>query len=154
MEHSIETVDRGARRVARQARVNAEAHELFRMLANPHRHHEADGSGTVKPRVIGPRELQVGDRFRVNMRMGGIPYAITSTATDIVPDGVVEWQHPGKHRWRWELEPQEDGSTIVTEIFDYTGSPGAVVLEKLKVPERNALSIEHSLAKLQRRYGG
>lgn len=154
MQQSIEKVDLGARRVARRARVNAEAHELFRMLANPHRHHEADGSGTVKPTVIGPRELQTGDRFRVSMSMFGMPYAITSTATQIEPDRVVEWQHPGKHRWRWELEPQEDGSTIVTEIFDYSQSRAAAVLERMKVPARNSISIRDSLAKLQRRFGG
>lgn len=154
MQQSIEKVDRGYRQVARRARVNVEAHELFRMLINPHRHHEADGSGTVKPEVIGPRDLQTGDRFRVNMKMFGVPYAITSTATQIEPDRVVEWRHPGGHRWRWELEPQEDGSTIVTEIFDYSGSRAAAALERLKVPARNSISIRESLAKLQRRFGG
>lgn len=154
MQQSIETVDRGARKVARRARINVEAHELFRMLANPHRHHEADGSGTVKPKVIGPRELRTGDRFRVDMSMFGIPYAITSTATQIEPNRVVEWQHPGRHRWRWELEPQDDGSTIVTEVFDYSDSRGAALLERLKVPARNSVSMRDSLAKLQRRFGG
>ena len=154
MQQSIENVDRGPRVVARRARVNAEAHELFRMLANPHRHHEADGSGTVKPEVIGPRELQAGDRFRVNMKMYGIPYAMTNTVTHLEADRVVEWLHPGKHRWRWEFEPQEDGSTIVTESFDYSDSRAAGLLERLKVPARNSVCIRESLARLQRRFGG
>ncbi|GAB97528.1 hypothetical protein BJY21_001802 [Kineosphaera limosa] len=156
MEHSIEQVDRGERRVAYCARVHADAHELWAMLANPHRHHEVDGSGTVKPTVIGPRELILGDRFRVDMAMYGIPYSITSTVTDLVPGAVVEWRHPGGHRWRWEFEPVDDGATLVTEIFDYTGSPGpvAAALERLKRPARNADSIRESLANLQRRFGG
>lgn len=149
---TIERVDRGPRRVALRARVQADAHELFEILANPHRHYEVDGSGTVKPQVIGPRELRPGDRFRVDMKMHGVPYAMTSTATDIVPDRVVEWQHPGKHRWRWEFEPQDDGSTLVTEIFDYSSSPVAALLERFKRPEANAHAIHASLAKLQQRY--
>ncbi len=152
MTGPIERIDRGPRRVALRARVNTDAHELFEILANPHRHHEADGSGTVKPLVIGPRELQTGDRFRVDMKMRGIPYAITSTATEVVPDRVVEWQHPGKHRWRWEFEPQDDGSTLVTEVFDYSPSRGARLLERLKRIEANAGNIRASLAKLQQRY--
>lgn len=101
MTDSIERVDRGHRQVVRRARVAADAHDVFALLANPHRHHEIDGSGTVKPQVIGPRELRAGDKFRVSMQMHRIPYSLTSTATEIVPDRVVEWQHPGKHRWRW-----------------------------------------------------
>lgn len=153
-EKSIVSVDLGARVVARRARVNAPAHDLYAMAANPHRHHELDGSGSVKPTVIGPRELQLGDRFRVDMTMFGLPYAITSVVTDLEPDRVVEWQHPGKHRWRWEFAPQDDGSTLVTEIFDYTASPVAPVLERLKMPAKNAVGIRDSLAKLQRRFGG
>lgn len=152
MTDSIERLDRGHRQVARRARVKADAHELFELLANPHRHHEVDGSGTVKPQVIGPRELRTGDRFRVSMAMRGIPYALTSVATDVVPDRVVEWQHPGKHRWRWEFEPQDDGTTLVTEVFDYRTSRIAGLLERLRVPAMNSNAIRASLRTLQRRY--
>ena len=152
MTDSIERVDRGHRQVVRGARVAADAHDVFALLANPHRHHEIDGSGTVKPQVIGPRELRAGDKFRVSMQMHRIPYSLTSTATEIVPDRVVEWQHPGKHRWRWELEPQDDGTTLVTEVFDYRPSPIAGLLERMKVPARNANSIRATLGRLQQRF--
>lgn len=154
MEQSIEKVDAAPRVVALRARVNASMHELWRMLANPHRHHEVDGSGAVQTRVIGPRELELGDRFRVDMRMMGVPYAITSTVTALEQDRLVEWQHPGGHRWRWELEAQPDGSTIVTESFDYSTARAPRIIERIKAPERNAVSIRDSLAALQRRYGG
>ncbi|MDO5712283.1 MAG: SRPBCC family protein [Micrococcales bacterium] len=152
MTDPIESVDRGPRQVARRAHIKADAHELFEILVNPHRHHEVDGSGTVKSEVIGPRELRTGDKFRVGMKLHGVPYAITSVATDVVPDRVVEWQHPGKHRWRWELEPQDDGTTQVTEVFDYRPSAMAPVLERLKVPATNAKGISESLQKLQQRF--
>lgn len=151
---AIDTVDRGQYRVARRTRVAAPAEELFAMLANPHRHHEVDGSGTVQPEVIGPRELLLGDKFTVGMRLGGVPYRMTSTVTDLVPGRVVEWEHPFKHRWRWEFEPQEDGSTLVTEVFDYSTSRSPRFIERIKAPERDARSIEATLHRLRSRYPG
>lgn len=154
MDQSIEKIDAGPRVVALRARVNEDAHELWRMMANPRRHHEADGSGTVQASVIGPRELELGDRFRVSMRMMGVPYAITSTVTALEKDRLIEWQHPGGHRWRWEFEPQPDGATIVTESFDYSTVRAPRLIERIKAPERNAVGIRDSLATLQRRHGG
>lgn len=150
---SVTIIDAGPRTVARQARVAADAQEIFALLVDPHRHHEVDGSGTVKADVIGPRELQQGDRFRVAMRMFGIPYAITSTVTRLETDRLVEWRHPGGHRWRWELAPTDDGATLVTEVFDYRGAKGAAAYELIKIPERNAEGIAASLGRLQRRFG-
>ncbi|WP_275585233.1 hypothetical protein, partial [Stenotrophomonas maltophilia] len=66
--------------------VAAPAHELWAMLADPHRHHEADGSGTVRPKVSGPHRLAVGDRFRVAMRKYGVPYTMPLTATAVDED--------------------------------------------------------------------
>lgn len=150
----VETVDRGPRAVARSARVRADAHDLFATLANPHRHHEVDGSGTVRPEVVGPRELRLGDRFRVSMKMLGVPYAITSTVTALEPDRLVEWAHPGGHRWRWEFEPAGDGTTLVTEVFDYSGTRLPALIEAIKAPRRNAEAITQSLHRLQATHAG
>ena len=48
-----ERVETGEHQVSYRATVAAPAHELWAMLADPHRHHEADGSGTVRPKVSG-----------------------------------------------------------------------------------------------------
>lgn len=146
-------IDAGPTCVSRQIVVDATPEEVFDLLANPHRHHEIDGSGTVKPQVIGPRRLEYGDRFRVSMAMKGIPNAITSTVTRIEPGRIVEWRHPGGHRWRWEFEPAEDGRTRVTETFDFGDSP-SLLMKLVKAPERNAEGIEASLRKLQRYFAG
>lgn len=141
-------VDAGATCVSRQIVVDATPEEVFALLADPHRHHEVDGSGTVKQEVIGPRRLEYGDRFRISMRMMGVPYAITSTVTRLEPGRVVEWRHPGGHRWRWEFEDAGDGRTRVTETFDFTDSP-ALLMRLIKAPERNAEGIEASLRRVQ-----
>ncbi|HEY2795684.1 MAG TPA: dimethyladenosine transferase, partial [Micromonosporaceae bacterium] len=67
---------------------------------------------------------------------------------------VVEWQHPGGHRWRWEFEPLSETSTRVTETFDYSGINGlqARGLEWLGQPRKNVHGIESTLRRLADRY--
>ena len=148
----VESLDRGPNTVAMRALVHADAHELFTLVANPHRHHEIDGGGTVQDDVIGPRELREGDKFRVSMKMGPLPYAITSRVTELVPDRVVEWQHPGGHRWRWEFDPQPEGATLVTESFDYSDTKLPALYDRIGAPERNSRGIRASLQTLQGMY--
>lgn len=132
------------------------AQELFELVADPHRHGELDGSGTVKDTVKGPHRLSQDARFSVNMKQYGVPYRITSKVTQYVTDRVVEWQHPRGHRWRWELAPLPDGTTRVTETFDYSTVNGlqAKALELFGVPKQNAAGIEATLEKLSRRQAG
>ena len=145
------TVNSGPTCVSRQIVIDTTPEEVFDLLANPHRHHEIDGSGTVKAQVIGPRRLEQGDRFRVSMTKKGVPYSITSTVTRLEPGRIVEWRHPGAHRWRWEFEPTQDGRTLVTETFDYSDSPGWL-MRLIKAPHRNAEGIEASLRRLQQHF--
>lgn len=129
--------------------VDAPAHAVFALLADPRRHSEVDGSSTVGTEVIGPRELLLGDKFRVSMKLNGIPYAMTSTVTDLVPDRVIEWRLPAGHRWRWEMSAEGD-RTRVTEIFDWSDSKIPWFIEKINAPRRNAQSIARSLDRLSR----
>jgi Polyketide cyclase / dehydrase and lipid transport len=153
---AVSTVDAGHRKVSRAAEVHAPASELFDMVANPHRHRELDGSGTVTDTVGGPRRLAQGARFSVQMMQYGVPYRITSRVTDFDDGHVVEWRHPLGHRWRWELTPSSGDSTRETETFDYSqaGPLHARALELLGYPQRNAAGIEATLRKLQARYPG
>ncbi|MFC4225057.1 SRPBCC family protein [Lysinibacter cavernae] len=148
---AVTAVDRGKQQVARTAVIACEPHELFELLVDPHRHLEIDGSGSVGTAVSGPNRLSVGDTFSVEMKQAGVPYKITSTATTITPDRVVEWQHPGGHHWRWEFEPV-DGGTRVTEIFDYRDAKAPWFLTLLLQPRMNAKGIESTLDGLQKRF--
>ncbi|MDS2172809.1 MULTISPECIES: SRPBCC family protein [unclassified Nesterenkonia] len=154
MSMTPEPVERGPQVIAHCIRVEASAEELYAIIANPHRHHELDGSGTVRTTAIGPRELQPGDRFRVDMRKYGIPYAITMHTTRAQPHRVVEWRHPGGHRWRWELEPADDGGTLVTESYDFSGqaAPLRKALEIAGVHRENDGGIRASLQRLHDRF--
>lgn len=135
--------------------VNAPAAELFAQLADPRRHGEVDGSGTVKDMVKGPERLSRGAKFSVGMKQFGVPYRITSTVTEFVDSGdtmVVEWQHPLGHKWRWEFAQLGPTSTQVTEAFVYGTAKIPKALELTKQTAQNATGITRTLEKLASRY--
>ena len=84
----VTVVDAGPGRVSRSVEVGAPASELFAIVADPRRHHELDGSGTVADNISAPAELTAGSRFSTKMRMFGVPYRITSTVTALTPEIV------------------------------------------------------------------
>ncbi|MGA9676307.1 MAG: SRPBCC family protein [Mycobacterium sp.] len=153
---TVTVVDAGPQRVCRSVEVAAPAAELFAMAADPRRHHELDGSGTVRDNIKVPAEMAVGSKFSTSMKMYGVPYRITSTVTAFKPNELVEWRHPVGHRWRWEFEALSPTLTRVTEAFDFHDA--GALKNKLKYYERmgfqkaNATGIEATLAKLRDRY--
>jgi hypothetical protein len=152
----VTVVDTGPGRVSRSIEVGAPASELFAIVADPRRHHDLDGSGTVADNVSAPAELASGSRFSTKMRMFGVPYRITSVVTAFTPDSLIEWRHPLGHHWRWEFEQVDPHRTRVTETFDYRDT--GTVKDLLKYYDRmgfakaNAKGIEATLLKLLDRY--
>jgi Polyketide cyclase / dehydrase and lipid transport len=155
---TVTVVDAGPRQVSRSVEVAAPAPELFAFAADPRRHCELDGSGTVCDNIKMPAQLDVGSKFSTKMKMYGVPYRITSTVTALKPNEVVEWRHPVGHRWRWEFEALSPTQTRVTETFDYRDA--GAIKNKLKYYERmgfckaNASGIEATLNRLHDRYAG
>jgi hypothetical protein len=60
----VTIVDRGPQQVSRRVDVAAPAAELWEIAADPRRHHELDGSGTVQGNLKVPSEVVVGSKFR------------------------------------------------------------------------------------------
>ena len=48
----------------------------------------------------------------------GCPYRTDNTVVEFEEGRLIAWCHFNRHRWRYELEPLGDGSTLVTETFD------------------------------------
>lgn len=144
--------------MSRSVEVHAPAAELFALAADPRRHHELDGSGTVGANIEAPAQMAVGSKFSTKMKMFGLPYRITSTITAFEPDALVEWRHPVGHRWRWEFTALSPTLTRVTETFDYRDA--GQLKKTLKYYEltgsakANAKGIEATLGKLADRYRG
>lgn len=150
----VRQLQAGPRQVAATVLVAAPAAEIFALVADPRRHPELDGSGTLRPLPVkGPEQLSPGAKFTVQMRQYGFPYAITSTVTALERDALVEWRHPMGHRWRWQLEPAQ-GGTQVTETFDYDGAKAPWMLELLGQPAKNRAGITATLQALAARFGG
>ena len=105
--------------------IPAEPAAIFALLADPARHHDIDGSGTVRDAKAGSERLAIGSRFGMSMKMG-IPYSMVSEVIEFDEDRRIAWQtrgpgwigqHVAGRIWRYELEPV-DGGTRVRESWD------------------------------------
>ncbi|GAA1347318.1 SRPBCC family protein [Falsarthrobacter nasiphocae] len=123
--------------------------ELFETLANPHRHHELDGSGSVQAEVTGPERLTLGDEFVTHMELNHLRYKIRNRVTAFEDGRLIEWTHPGGHQWRWEIEPLAEGGARVTETWNTAGAKmprlGYVIVGAFR---RNDDGIRETLARL------
>jgi len=121
---------------------------VFGLLVDPANHPLLDGSGSVKAsRSTGPRRLELGSRFGMDMRLG-IPYKILNTVVEFEPDRLIAWRHFSGHRWRWQLREVGDGHTEVTETFDWSTARSPRAIELLGFPARNRKGIEATLRRL------
>ncbi|OLF19129.1 SRPBCC family protein [Actinophytocola xanthii] len=136
------------RQVSASRVVEAPAREIFELLADPANHPVIDGSGTVRgSRSTGPRRLEQGSRFGMDMRLG-LPYRILNTVVEFEDGRKIAWRHFAGHRWRWELDDLGDGRTEVTETFDWSTARFPKVIELLGFPARNREGIEATLDRL------
>ena len=136
-----------SRSVSRSVVVRASAQEVFDLLADPARHADFDGSGTVKGRFAGSARLRLGARFGMRMRLV-VPYVIGNTVVEFEEGRRIAWRHLGHHVWRYELEPVP-GGTRVTETFDWAPALAPRLLELTRVPALNPRSIERTLPRLK-----
>jgi uncharacterized protein YndB with AHSA1/START domain len=98
---------------------------IFELLADPSRHRDIDGSGTVQSVKGESERLSLGSTFGMSMRHG-IPYSMVSTVIEYDENRRLAWQTRGPTAigrfvggriWRYELEPV-DGGTLVRESWD------------------------------------
>ena len=129
--------------------IKASPEAIFDVLSNPARHAEFDGSGTVQELRGDSDRLELGSKFGMDMKMGPMPYRITSTVKEFEENRLIAWAHFGKHRWRYELEPTEDGAaTTVTESFDWSTSAAPKLIELAGYPKKHPANMEATLDRL------
>jgi hypothetical protein len=140
-----------AKIVSRSTIVPAPAQMIFDLLADPRRHGEIDGSGSIQSAQINaPERLSLDATFGMQMKIG-VRYKITNTVVEFEEGKTIAWRHFGGHIWRYILEPV-DGGTKVTEQFDWNKSKSPLILKLRKSPQDNAKSIEKTLENLVRRF--
>jgi uncharacterized protein YndB with AHSA1/START domain len=116
-DHDVVTVER---------LIPAPASAIFDLLADPARHREIDGSGTVRDADTGSQRLTLGATFGMGMKMG-VGYRMINTVVEFEDDKVIAWQPRPSSRllgiaiggriWKYELEPRP-GGTLVKETWD------------------------------------
>jgi uncharacterized protein YndB with AHSA1/START domain len=106
--------------------INATPEAIFALLADPSRHPDIDGSGTVHDAKNAPARVKLGDEFGMDMKRG-IPYAAHNVVVEFEDNRRIAWQHTtagllgsilgAGALWRYELEPSGEG-TRVRETWD------------------------------------
>jgi hypothetical protein len=100
--------------------ISAEPAAIFNILANPHRHPEIDGSGTLGADVEGPDRLAMGSKFRMRVNQGKVHYPTPNKVIEFEENRLIAWKHFGPQIWRYQLDSIGNGQTRVTETFDYS----------------------------------
>ncbi len=149
MEQRAEIVETGSR-WAKAARITIEApaSTVFDVLCDPRLHADFDGSGTVQSSTFGPERLTLGSRFGMSMRIK-VPYRIGSEVVEYEPDRLIAWCHFYKHRWRYELEPVDGTTTVVTETFDARTALWPPGLYVLNAYDNNQTAVARTLVRLK-----
>ncbi len=136
--------------------IDASTKDVFRVLSDPHRHVELDGSGFVRSLERGDRIEKSGQQFRMNMagpHMGG-EYQTDNVVTGFDENHLLAWQtapasqEPPGWEWVWELTSTGSDSTEVTVTYDWSKVTDTALLEKLSFPLVPQEALETSLGNL------
>jgi hypothetical protein len=140
-----------AKIVSVTVKVNAAPQTIFDLLADPSKHGEIDGSGSVRnAQSSAPARLSLGAKFGMDMKLG-VNYKITNEVVEFDEPRCIAWRHFGGHVWRYILEPV-DGGTMVTEQFDWNTAKSPLMMRVMNYPAKNRVSIEKTLKRLADRF--
>jgi uncharacterized protein YndB with AHSA1/START domain len=143
---NVETVERV---------IPASAEDIFALIANPNRHPEIDGSGSVRQAKDAPNALTLGSTFGMDMKVG-YKYSMINTVVEFEPNRRIAWKPAstlaalskllGGPIWRYELEPVE-GGTRVRETWDISGSRIKLLLGPMR--KKTILGMTKTLERIE-----
>jgi uncharacterized protein YndB with AHSA1/START domain len=120
--------------------IAAPAGDIFKLLADPGRQPEFDGTGMLRPGASNTIVTAVGDVFVMKMYFPAIgEYEMHNRVVVYERDRCIGWE-PGMRnadpanteqtrngsRWRFDLIPDGPGATVVTETYDCFDAPEQV----------------------------
>jgi len=91
--------------------INAPAHVIFDLVANPAAHQRFDGSGTIQRAISGPERLFLGAKFGMAMKIK-VPYRIKNTVVAFEENKKISWCHFMKWTWCYELQAISDSQQL------------------------------------------
>lgn len=115
-------------RIVRASReIAAPAANLFELIADPAEQPRWDGNDNLGSAAPGQRVTAVGDVFVMTLTKGA---ERANHVVELEEGRRIAWK-PGEidgptfgQLWRWELEPLDNGSTLVTHTYDWTDLHG------------------------------
>src|SRR5215469_10293724 len=129
-EHHMTTHEFKPVKVSR--RIEADAATIFGVLADPRKHIDMDGSDMMRGSLTDAVVTGVGDVFVLTMYYSKHrDYQMANRVVDYELNRRIVWEPrrhdidepPWGHRWGYELVPDGDGATIVSEIYDCSRAP-------------------------------
>jgi Polyketide cyclase / dehydrase and lipid transport len=137
--------------------VHAPAEAIFALVADPARHPDIDGSGSLQgAKTDAPRRLALGSTFGMSMKVV-IRYSMVNTVIEFEENRRIAWQArpPGflgrftaGRIWRYELEPAE-GGTLVKESWDLSQDHQRMFLKIGGLPDKTRKSMEKTLDRIE-----
>jgi uncharacterized protein YndB with AHSA1/START domain len=140
--------------------IAAPADRIFDLLADPARHHDIDGSGSVRDAKESLGRLTMGAEFGMAMQLG-YKYSTKNQVIEFDDGKRIAWQttpgssfqskFAGGRIWRYELEPSGDG-TLVRESWDISQEKPPIKSLLRMGPTKNHTrqAMEKSLANIAR----
>jgi uncharacterized protein YndB with AHSA1/START domain len=138
--------------------IKAPPEAIFSLLADASEHPKIDGSGTVKQAKPGaPQRLALGSEFGMSMKLG-IGYSTVNTVVEFEENRRIAWQTRPKGMlrsftagriWRYELEPTEDGTTLVRESWDVSQDHQRMFLKLGGLPKKVGGDMRKTLDRIE-----
>ena len=133
--------------------IPAAADAIFALLADPRRHRDIDGSGTVGDAKDLPDRLRLGSTFGMSMKRG-VRYSMVNEVVEFDEGRRIAWEPhmralawvSGGRIWRYELEPVE-GGTRVTETSDISKEKSKIFVRP--AAKKTRADMEQTLARIE-----
>ena len=109
--------------VAYERVVAAPPEQIFALIADPAAQPRWDGNDNLAVAAVGQRVRAVGDVFVMTLTLGS---QRENHVVEFAEGRRIAWrpseagQPPPGHLWRWELEPLDDGRTLVRHTYDWS----------------------------------
>lgn len=113
----------GDRVVTASREISAPAAVIFELIADPAQQPRWDGNDNLAEAPGGQRVRGVGDVFTMNLT---VCFVRENHIVEFEEGRLIAWRpsevgkEPPGHLWRWELEPLDDGRTLVTHTYDWS----------------------------------
>ncbi len=137
--------------VAYERVVEVPPERVFALIADPAAQPRWDGNDNLAAAADGQRVRGVGDVFVMTLTRGQVR---ENHVVEFEEGRRIAWRPaepglpPPGHLWRWELEPLEDGRTLVRHTYDWSALTDPERFERARstTPERLRASMDRLAA--------